>query len=862
MEIKTPAQGRMETGELSGNFRRNIRQEFGASRNYNLTPEFPGEKEVDDKKIIVRILDRVLGFSIFAVFFGLPIFFTGLTFQGIIFEKQLYFYFWLLLGLVSWTAKGVIIGEMNIRRTPLDIPIIGFWLVYLLATIFSVDRWHSFWGMFGDPSRGFMSITALIIAYYLIFSNFNKKRMQLMLVAIVASGSILTTWTLLSIRGIKFLPDSIAQYFPLSLVGSMSGLGIIFSCLIPIIVVSIFKLAENEEMRKVMKGVLIGMMLAVLALDLLLIAVLYNFVPWLGLFFGAALFLIFILAKIVRPKVSWTWLPMVLFVLIMVLKMTGEISLSKVNLPVEVSPNYQVSLDIAAQSLKSKFILGSGPSTYGYDFSKNKPQDFNLNAFYNLRFFQGTGIVLEALPTIGGVGTFFLIIGILSFLSLEFYLLYREKERNKIYSLGIFAATIIIVIDIISMRVEGTILVLGSLLAVLSLATALYESGTQEKYLSLSLKASPKYALALAFLFMVVSAGVAFMFVFLGKIYVADMYAGVADRQIYSNQEDSIMKISKAIKLYGKEGKYYGQLGQYYMILANKEAMKSEKERDLQKVKQYLNFSIEATRQSSELTKNDVNSTEVLAQIYENAGLYVVDSLNMASDAYKRGLELEPHNPSYYLKLGQIKVNLASTKKDEQERGQLISEANDLFQRSVDEKANFDAGYYQLSLTQSALGDLDKAIDSATKAIQLNPQNMDYAINLARLYQSRGKGDDVKTAEQVYKAIIAQSDTNVSAHFYLGLLYEKEKNKNGAKQEYQKVDSLLVGDNVWDTKKQVEKMISNVEKGIENTPENLGLTADSAAASNESSGTQNQETPGESTANPAEEVAPVQQSVP
>jgi cytochrome c-type biogenesis protein CcmH/NrfG len=859
MEIKVTGQRRMEPREPLGNFARNSEQGGEINRSPDYVAQASSEKEANDKKLIVKILDKIIGLSIFAIFFGVPLFFTGLTFQGVIFEKQLFFYFWLLLGLVSWTAKGVIIGEMNIRRTPLDIPIVGFWLVYLLATIFSVDRWHSFWGMFSDPSRGFMNITALFIAYYLIFSNFNKKRLHSILTAILASGSILTIWTFLAIRGIKFLPDSIAQYSPLSLVGSMSGLGVMFSCMIPLITVAILKLAEAEGMNRIFRKTIIGLLFVVLLFDLILIAVLYNFVPWLGLFCGVALFLIFILAKIVRPKISWTWLPMVLFVVIMALRMTGEISLSKVNLPVEVSPNYQVSWDIAINSLKSKFILGSGPSTYGYDFSMNRPQDFNLNAFYNLRFFQGTGIIFEALPTIGGIGTILLIIGILSFLSLEFYLLYREKERNKIYSLGFFTASVILLIDIISIRAEGTVLIFAALIAVLSLAAALYESGMQERYLSLSLKASPKYALALAFLFMVVSAGVAFLFVFLGKIYAADVYAGIADRQIYTNQEDSIMKMSKAIKLYDKEGKYYGQLGQYYMILANKEAMKSEKDRDLQKVQQYLNFSIAATRQSSDLAKNDVNSTEVLAQIYENAGLYVVDSLNLAGDAYKRGLELEPHNPSYYLKLGQIKVNLASTKKDEQERKQLITEANDLFQKSVDEKNNFDAGYYQLSLTQSALGDLDKAIDSATKAVQVSSQNLDYAINLARLYQARGKGDDIKTAEQVYKAIIAQSDSNISAHFYLGLLYEKEKNKNGAKQEYQKVDSLLVGDNAQDTKKQVEKMISNVEKGIENTPENLGLTASSAASGNESSGTQDQ---GAATNNATEEVAPSQQPIP
>ena len=70
-----------------------------------------------DDKFVVKVLDKIIAASIFMIFFGLPLFFTNLTFQGISFEKQIYFYLWLFLGLVAWTAKGVIIGEMNIKRT-------------------------------------------------------------------------------------------------------------------------------------------------------------------------------------------------------------------------------------------------------------------------------------------------------------------------------------------------------------------------------------------------------------------------------------------------------------------------------------------------------------------------------------------------------------------------------------------------------------------------------------------------------------------------------------------------------------------------------------------------------------------------
>lgn len=89
-------------------------------------------------KKTARLFEAVISFSLGALFFGLPLFFTGATFQGIAFDKQMYFYFWLLIGLVAWVSKGVSSGDMRIRRTPLDIPIVLFWLFSLIAAF--LDR--------------------------------------------------------------------------------------------------------------------------------------------------------------------------------------------------------------------------------------------------------------------------------------------------------------------------------------------------------------------------------------------------------------------------------------------------------------------------------------------------------------------------------------------------------------------------------------------------------------------------------------------------------------------------------------------------------------------------------------------------
>jgi len=782
----------------------------------------PMKTEAEQKpKFMVRILDKIITLSILMLFFGLPLFFTGLSFQGIAFEKQIYFYFWILVALVVWAAKGVVLGELKVRKTPLDIPIALFWVIYILATIFSVDRWHSFLGFPGDPSRGLLSITSIIIAYYIIFNHFSIGRLKWILTAILSSGAIVSLWTALGIMGVNFAPDKLVGFMPLSLVGSVSGLGIFFSLMLPLIITAIFKIQAHKEGNKIAQKVLVGGLFLNLALNLFLLLALYAFVPWIALLVGIGFFLIFILSLIIRPAENMTWIPMVTFVLLMIVWMLGNgFKIAKINLPTEVNPAYGLSWQVAKNTLKDKLILGSGAATYGYDFSMYKPKEFNLNQLYNLRFYQGTGVFFEALSSIGVLGTIGLTLILLTFLSVSVYLLISRKDRDRVYSLGFVAAALIFIIAGALGRVESTLVLFGALIATVALALVLQESDSEEKCLNLSLKASPKYALTLAFVFMVVSAGVAYLFVFIGKIYAADLYAGSALRQTQVSQEGSIAKLIQAINLNGKEGRYYTRLGQEYMVLANNEIVKDEKARDINAVQGYLNNSIMAANQGKELMKNDALAVETLAQIYENAGLYVADSLNLSEATYKRAQELEPHNPNFLVKLGQLKLSQAMSKKEESDRKQLVSEAKELFQKAIEEKANFSQGYYQLALTKDALGDADGAIESMTKALTFENNNINFVFNLARLYQGRSKGEDNKIAEALFKQILGVNSKEINTHFSLGLLYEKTTRKNDAIDEYKIVLDLLPAGSDQ-TKKQIQKMISNIQNGVENTPENL-----------------------------------------
>jgi len=767
-------------------------------------------------KLITKILDWIMTISISALFFGVPLFFTGLTYQGIVFEKQIYFYFWTLLALVIWAGKGVVMGEMKIKRTLLDIPIIIFWFVYLLVTIFSVDRWHSLFGFFNDPSRGFLSITALILAYYIISSNFSQKVFRWIIGAIFSSGAIVMVWSILGILGVNFLPAKMYAFAPLSLIGSLSGLGIFLGVMLPLILTGIFKVKADGKMKGWIKNGFSILLFAELALDLFLIFALYGFVPWAGVLIGIGFFLIFILSRVIRPVENWTWVAMAVFVILMIVLMAGaNFKVARVDLPVEVSPAYSLSWQVAKDSIKNSFFLGSGAATYGYDFSRFKPQDFNLNSLYDLRFYQGTGIIFEALSTIGVLGTLALILALLSFVSVSAYQLATRKERDKVYSLGFVTASLIFLISAISGRAEGSVLIIGALICTATMMIAAKENNYKEKFLSLSFKASPKYALALAFVFMIVSAGVAYLFVFVGKIYAADLYAGSAVRRSEITENGSIAQLVKAVNLNSNEGRYFIRIGQEYMILANNEMLKGDQAGDINAVQGYLNNSIAAASEGEKLMEKDVLAVEALAQIYENAGAYVPDSLGLAEDTFKKALELEPNNPAFTLELGKIKLGQAATAKSDDEKKQLVTEAKDLFQKSIDQKNNFAPGYYQLASTREVLGEMDGAIDNMKTAFALDNSNINYAFNLARLYQARGKDEDNKIAEDLFKQILGVNDKEINTHFSLGLLYEKTNRKNDAIGEYQKVlDLSPAGQD--EAKSKVQKFIDNIKSGVSN----------------------------------------------
>ncbi|NTW15827.1 MAG: tetratricopeptide repeat protein [Candidatus Moranbacteria bacterium] len=800
-----------------------------AVRQEHSTPQ-SGQKS--SYPVLSRVLDAVITTSLVAIFFGIPVFFTGFSLQGIAFDKQLYFYFWLLIGLVAWVSKGVAVGEMRVRRTPLDIPVLAFLGVYGLATALSVNRWTSFWGSFGDPSRGFLSVAALVLAYFLITSHYNRKRAGLMFGGIVVSSLLVTLWSFLAVMGIRFLPAVVEPYAPISLLGTLTTLST-FLAAVPVVLMTALFLAFREDggIAKTWKRwAVAGFLLAGLLLDLFLLLALYSFVTWPVVIGGLGFFLIFILAQIVRPAEQWVWVPMAAFVVVFAFLMFGSVRIARVNLPVEVIPKLSFAFDIAKEAVRHKFFLGSGPATYGSVFSLYRPVEYNQNSLFTLRFDQTPGIFLEALSTIGVVGTIAYLVLALSFVSVGIYLLSRNRSRNKILSLGLWSLSMMFFIGSFIAAFNGPILLFASVVASLSIVTALAESGSEERFLSLSLKASPKFALALAFIFMVVSAGVAFLFVFLGKVLVADISAGRVAR---SSQVDdqSVAGLGRAASLNPQERQYLVSLGQTYIALANREAAKPEGERDTDKVAAYIREAFRVTEIARTLAPEDVRTAEALGLIYESGSLYSGDVIPKAVEAYQKASDLEPSNPVLLVKIGQLKRAQADQMEEGKEKKALYQEAVGYFDQAIGKKDDFGLAYYNRAVAESRVGSYEEAIGSAQKAVDLESQNVTFRYALGSAYQLRKQDGDLDRAESIYLGLLKENEKLVDVRLALGLLYEQKKDQASALVQYRKlIDSIPDGSDGDALRKQVGAFIDTLEKGGSNVDKSAPQQAESASA--------------------------------
>jgi len=777
---------------------------------------------MDEKKIIVskhqatttRGLDFIIVSAIFLVFFLCPLFFTGLVAQGMGFEKMMLFYFLALLGAVAWVTKAVIIGELNIKRTPLDWPIIGLLVFFIVSTVMSVSQKDSLIGLYGNSSKSLAAIIIFILFYYLVINNLNQKRIKILFWGLVSSTSLVVVYSLLQLLGKFVLPFDFTRSISFNPLGSLSELTMYLVITLPLLVIGLTQISEihtnlNNKTLKIAIKIILGI---IILASLFVLMLLNGFTFWPAAIVGVVIVLMFLLSKIIKISSSNLVIPIATFLLLIILLVLGNFNIMSLNLPTEVSLSRGTSWGIAKASLKQDPFFGSGPSTFVYDFVKYKGTDFNASPLWNARFNNPSGIVFELMATVGGLGALAAVIAVLIALSICFLTLIKaQRNESQSILLALFASFITVIIFSLLFSLNGSIILISALVIILAVAMAIINYPEKFKTLNLSFRTSPKYALALAAIFLTLSAAVVILFTLGVKMYLADFYIAQSLRTNDLNQK--IIKVNQAILLTPYQDAYYINQANNYMTLANQEAQGG---RNQTVIENALSLAIDSGKKALEISPNNVSDNEAMALIYENASFYVRGALEWAEALYNKNIALEPDSPTPYIRLALINMARANAETAASEKEHYINEAIKQYDLAIAKKADLGAAYYGKAIAYETLNKADDAIENLKQAVILTRDNIDYRFELGRLFFNRGvaagnlsqsatndlttgaetgedlsvsssgggtatKNDDVVNAEQLFLSIVQANPNHANALYSLALLYQKTGETANAK---------------------------------------------------------------------------------
>ncbi|MDO8667537.1 MAG: hypothetical protein Q7K35_00365 [bacterium] len=775
----------------------------------------------DDRKIITknqatttRGLDFVIISAIFLIFFLCPLFFTGLVAQNMGFEKMTLFYFLALLGAVSWVTKAVILGELNIKRTPLDLPIIGLLAVFITSTVLSISQKDSLIGIYGNSAKSLAAVVIFIIFYYLVINNINQKRVKLLFWGFIGSTALVVIYSTLQLLGKFVLPLDFTKAISFNPLGSLSGLTMYLIIALPLLVVGLAQIGEihpnfKNKVLRIAAKISLGI---IILLSLFVLTLLNGFTFWPAAIVGIVIVLMFLLSKIIKISSSNLVIPIATFLLLIILLVLGNFNIMALNLPTEVSLSRKASWEIAKISLKQNPFFGSGPSTFVYDFVKYKGIDFNASPLWNVRFDNPSGYLFELAATVGGLGVLAIVVITLISLSICFLTLIKtQRNESQSILLALFSSFITVIIFSLLFSLNSSIILVSVLVAILAVAMAIINYPEKFKSLSLSFRTSPKYALALAAIFLTLSAAVVILFTMGVKMYLADYYVSQSLKAADINKK--IETVNKAIVLAPYQDVYYINLANNYMAIANQEAQGAKNQTVIEN---NLSLAIEKGKKALEIAPNNVSNSEAMALIYENASFYVRGALEWAEALYNKNISLEPDSPTPYIRLALINMAKANNETVKTEQDIYINEAIKQYDLAIAKKNDFGAAYYGKAIAYEKLNKIDDSIDQLKKAVLLTRDNVDYRFELGRLYFNRGatsgnlaqsatgdlttgaepnqdlsvtggqggataKNEDVATAEQLFLSIVQANPSHANALYSLALLYQKTGETANAK---------------------------------------------------------------------------------
>ena len=735
-----------------------------------------------------KIYTQIIQWALYIGAFLLPLFFLPVTTGILDLNKQMLLITVAGVGLVAWLLGIVSSGWLSWRNNYLNNGVIAVLAATLLGTLFSLVKFKSLFGVSISLSNSLVSIFALTVLYFLAVNNFNDRGKKL---RSVFELSLVVTFVygLLQIFGVHLI-GSVANSQAFNTVGSLNALGLLAAVSLPLFSKSkiYLKWLDRAYLEKV------GFVAA-----LLLLFILNWWVLWTITIAGMVAMIVFENLGGGKFRIANLLLPMTVIVLgVFLMVVDFNLSALKANLPVEISPSFKISTDIAGGVLKEKLVFGYGPENFSLAFDKYGAKNLATTNLANVRFSDSASEIINWV--IGG--------GVVAAVALLCLLLCIGRALWKFrrnYFMGNESedpAGDAAVLSVLTALVVGLFLYPFNLTAMFSLylfmalaVLVLWNKESRdfniEDKMSLSLVSSLGFIAGL----ILVLVGIYFG----STIYIADAKYSQALKE--SDKSKAAGLLVEAINWNGQDERYFRSASQVALNLLASEVSKPASADRNSKIQNYTTTAVNLAKSATEVGPLEAGNWENLGTIYQNLITFVEGVDVLAENAYLRAVELRPGDATIYNRIGSMYLTEAELLRRAALAGgsnavRLRNAANlaldkseDNFKRAVEFSSNFGLAIYNLGLVYERQGRVIEAIAQIEKILPANANQPALLFELALLYYRANQKDNAVAALE--RALVLAPDY-ANARWYLGLIYEERGNLDGAIAQMEGILSVEV----------------------------------------------------------------------
>ena len=594
---------------------------------------------------IIETCERVSKTALYILIFLLPILFLPWTVNVLEFNKQALLIAAVLVAFFSWMLRFLVSSKIKFNLKLIHIPLIALILAYAASTIMSFWPHGSFWGWPQTTSESLLSLLGLSLFYFLLVNIFEKKDIFYIFSLFILSAFLAMAFGVLQILGKFFIPIGFTKTASFNTVGGVNNLGIFGAGLIPLIMAC---LVWSK------KGFYRTLFVAALVVLSVLLFLINFYIVWWLVIAGSAVLIIFGVQRKDVFDSRWLVLPMFFLAFALLFSLLRFQVPGVPGPPLEFFLKQKPSFNISWQALKENPIVGSGPGTFVYNFSKYKNISFNESAFWNTKFDWASSKALTILGTSGSLGFLAFIVLIGSFIFYWIRFLFKKEingETNSFWLLGVGSFVSFLVLTAGFFLYSSNLTIDFTYFLMLGSFVILFSSGKKE----FELKPSSLKALGVTFAFIVLFIFGMMIFIMEGQRYIASAsYLKGIDLLQKNQREHALVYFERSVRLAPKNDFYWRELSQVYLqeVQIINRRTDIPKEEAIKKIQVLVNNSVNSAKAATELNSKNVANWSVRGFIYQSLTGIVGGTSSWAVNCYNEAAKLEPANPYFPTQAG------------------------------------------------------------------------------------------------------------------------------------------------------------------------------------------------------------------